>query len=77
MRLFRRRSPTADLDPQLTGLRFDAHASGPEEESGKPHEQQQPLPDYISYDGVTPKSARKLGPSGGLCFGSKRLFQGW
>ena len=64
MRLFRRRSPS-DVDPQLTGLRFEASAST-DDESGKP-ESGHNL-DFISFEGITPKSARKLASTGGNIF---------
>lgn len=63
MRLFRRRSPT-DFDPQLTGLRFDAStAAASEDEAGK--SEQNPNSDFINFEGITPKSARKLVTPGG------------
>ncbi len=68
MRLFRRRSPT-DLDPQLTGLRFEPQVSGsgPDEEKSNSDQQNS---DFLNYEGITPKSARKMsvGSSGGKIF---------
>ena len=68
MRLFRRRSPT-DLDPQLTGLRFEPQVSGsgPDEEKSNSDQQNS---DFLNYEGITPKSARKMSvaSSGGKNF---------
>ena len=70
MRLFRRRGPNDLLDPQLTALRFEA--PGQEEETAGKHESCPASPDglnhisnFLAYEGITPKSDRKMGPASG------------
>ena len=69
MRLFKRRGPNDLLDPQLTALRFESPGED-EETAGKIESPASPdssshISNFLAYEGITPKSDRKMGPASG------------